>query len=410
MLADLKTVLALGATCKFLHEVVSNGLFWLKRLCALEQDDAPNLPRHVSLRDLTLEELRTLVERAHRRRLNCTGSAPTRPTREITIRVSLNSDGTPDRRFNFLVDMELLPGGALLLVLWGSGYLQCWTVPGGECLWTYRPPDSRVLLRAGFAYEMQADGDVRVPVVSEPDGWDTSGKTLRIFQISPHRGKTPKRLYKYTTEHDSMRGMLVARLSGDVFAILMVDRLLLTFWKEERSVIILNCVLEDVHLVDGYIIGALQHHRDKSIIAISLSSIRNILPSASDSRVAQILTLERDIPYASCLVPRIPTMSCSYARLSICTFHWKSEAERKRKGISITMSMDMFNQEASRYFSVLDSFILTTTAGTVSPNANLPSITHLERPGTMILDSQIRKDSQVSRPSQAGSVMIKFGD
>ncbi|KAH8103181.1 hypothetical protein DFH11DRAFT_317937 [Phellopilus nigrolimitatus] len=172
----------------------------------------------------------------------------------------------------------------------------------------------------------------------------------------------------------------------------------------------LQCVLEDVHLVDGYIIGALQHHRDKSIIAISLSSIRNILPSASDSRVAQILTLERDIPYASCLVPRIPTMSCSDARLSICTFHWKSEAERKRKGISITMSMDMFNQEASRYFSVLDSFILTTTAGTVSPNANLPSITHLERPGTMILDSQIRKDSQVSRPSQAGSVMIKFSD
>ncbi|KAH8103182.1 hypothetical protein DFH11DRAFT_1735036 [Phellopilus nigrolimitatus] len=77
MLADLKTVLALGATCKFLHEVVSNGLFWLKRFRELEQDDAPDLPRHVSLRDLTLEELRTLVERAHRRRLNCTGSAPT---------------------------------------------------------------------------------------------------------------------------------------------------------------------------------------------------------------------------------------------------------------------------------------------------------------------------------------------
>ncbi|KAH8103176.1 hypothetical protein DFH11DRAFT_1521362 [Phellopilus nigrolimitatus] len=175
MLLDFKALLALEATCKFFREVVLNRLFWLERLRALEQDHAPDLPHHVSISDLTLEQLRTLVVRAHRCLLNYTGPAPMRPTRETTIRVgSEDSDDEHGGKHDLVDDMELLPGGSLLLVLWVSGYLQCWTVPGGECLWTYRPPDSRVVLNSGFAYEMQADGDVRVLVVSEPNGRNTS--------------------------------------------------------------------------------------------------------------------------------------------------------------------------------------------------------------------------------------------
>ncbi|KAH8106434.1 hypothetical protein DFH11DRAFT_1518203 [Phellopilus nigrolimitatus] len=174
MFSEFKALLALEATCKSLRKAVLNKFFWLERLRALEQDHAPDLPHHVSISDLTLEQLRTLVVRALRRLLNCTGPAPMRPTRETTILVgSVNSGGGPGGKHDLVHDMELLPGGSLLLVLWVSGYLQCWTVPAGKCIWTYRPRDSRVVLRTGFAYEMQADDDVRVLVVSEPPGWNT---------------------------------------------------------------------------------------------------------------------------------------------------------------------------------------------------------------------------------------------
>ncbi|KAH8104199.1 hypothetical protein DFH11DRAFT_1520117 [Phellopilus nigrolimitatus] len=173
MFLEFKALLALEATCKSLRKAVLNKFFWLERLRALEQDHAPDLPHHVSISDLTLEQLRTLVVRAHRRLLNCTGPA-VRHTRETTICVvSENSDDEPGGKHDRVHDMELLPGGSLLLVLWVSGYLQCWTVPAGKCIWTYRPPDSCIVQGAGFAYEMQADDDVRVLVVSEPPGWYT---------------------------------------------------------------------------------------------------------------------------------------------------------------------------------------------------------------------------------------------
>ncbi|KAH8104196.1 hypothetical protein DFH11DRAFT_1692350 [Phellopilus nigrolimitatus] len=167
-----KEVLSLEATCKFFREVVLNRLFWIERLRALEQDRAPDLPPHVSIDDLTLEQLRTLVVRAHRRVLNYTGPAPMRPTRETTVRVGfVNSDGTAGRPLGYMLKMKLLPGGVLLLVLWSEGDLQCWTVPGGKCVWSYRwqpeAEDMPPMKVCSFAYDMQANGDVRVLVVSE---------------------------------------------------------------------------------------------------------------------------------------------------------------------------------------------------------------------------------------------------
>ncbi|KAH8104194.1 hypothetical protein DFH11DRAFT_1551324 [Phellopilus nigrolimitatus] len=158
----------------------------------------------------------------------------------------------------------------------------------------------------------------------------------------------------------------VARLSGDISTVSILGKLLVTFWKEKRSVEILECQLVDVHLVDGYIIGVLQHYPNESI---SLSSLHNSWPSASGSRVVQTLALGRDIPYSSCLIPRTPSYRRNHGKLSICAFHWKPEAERKRKGITIT--------------------IYTAGVSESGTNGHLPSITHLERPGTIILDPDL---------------------
>ncbi|KAH8106438.1 hypothetical protein DFH11DRAFT_1830749 [Phellopilus nigrolimitatus] len=417
---DLKEVLSLEATCKFLREVVSDKVVWLKRLRALDQDHAPNLPRQVSVSDLSWEELRILVVRAHRRRLNCTGPAPTRPTRETTIRIgSVNSDVAPGGSYGDVKDMKLLPGGALLLVLRSEGDLQCWTVPGGECLWSYRPhasSDTQRLKVCSFTYDMQVDGDVRVLAVSEFADRGAHERTLEIFQFSP-REKTPVSLYKRRLEClNKMNGQVkVARLSGDVWAACTMYDLIVTFWKEDRSVVIRDRFFQDVHLVNGYLIGVFGLYENKSVIAFQISSMRNIQPSASAQRATQILTLEHDIPYTSCPIPHTPVSQWSAAKLSICTFHWKSGAERKRKGIYITMSVDIRSTETPRCFPALDSFLLKTTADTGGvledgENDQLPSITHLERPGTIILDPQLRGYSRVSRPSQAGSAVMHFYD
>ncbi|KAH8115630.1 hypothetical protein DFH11DRAFT_1296325 [Phellopilus nigrolimitatus] len=166
LFSGLKEVLALEATCKSFHNVVSNKAVWLKQLRALDQDHAPDLPRHISVDELDWLQVRTLVVRAYRRQLNCTGPAPLRPTREITVPIgSANLDGALGEPYGFRTDVQLLPGRALLLVLWSEGYLQCWDVPGGKCLWTYPDPASsggheqRV---RGFCYDIQEDNIIHI--------------------------------------------------------------------------------------------------------------------------------------------------------------------------------------------------------------------------------------------------------
>ncbi|KAH8116368.1 hypothetical protein DFH11DRAFT_1206182 [Phellopilus nigrolimitatus] len=173
--SDLKEAMHLETTCKFLRGVISNKTFWLERLHALDQDRAPNLPRHVRLNELDFSDLRILVERAHRRRFNCTAPTLLRPTRKITVPIRPeDSDDPCGGPYGFgRGDVALLPGGALLLVLWSSGYLQCWDVQGGERVWVYPQRASSDVLDmqmpkvCEFSYDMQADGNVHVLVVSE---------------------------------------------------------------------------------------------------------------------------------------------------------------------------------------------------------------------------------------------------
>ncbi|KAH8103179.1 hypothetical protein DFH11DRAFT_1521368, partial [Phellopilus nigrolimitatus] len=175
--SGFKEVLSLEATCRFLRELIANKVFWLERLHVLDKDLAPNIAPHVSINDLSWQELRNLVVCARRRHLTCTGPAPLLPTRETTVRVGfVNSDATVGRPLGYIVNMKLLPGGKLLLVLWSEGDLQCWTVPGGECVWSYRPQseaqDMPPMKVCSFTYDMQANGDVRVLVVSESTDLD----------------------------------------------------------------------------------------------------------------------------------------------------------------------------------------------------------------------------------------------
>ncbi|KAH8113607.1 hypothetical protein DFH11DRAFT_1510049 [Phellopilus nigrolimitatus] len=170
---SLKDALHLEATCKFFLAVVSNKSFWLKHLRALDQDHAPDLPRHISVSELPWSELRSLVVRAHRRHSNCTDlhTTPLQPTREVIVpsKWEINCEGETDGEWRY----ELLPGGTLLLVMRRPGYLQCWDVRDKHCVWTYQPDTSSVTSDmqmpevCDFSYDMQANGDVRVLVVSE---------------------------------------------------------------------------------------------------------------------------------------------------------------------------------------------------------------------------------------------------
>ncbi|KAH8109138.1 hypothetical protein DFH11DRAFT_1691275 [Phellopilus nigrolimitatus] len=177
----LEEILCLEATSKLFLEVVSNKLTWLEYLHALDQNHAPDLPRHVPLSELSWSDLRTLVVRARRRHLNCSGSAPPRPTREITVPIgSANADGALGKPHGAGTDVTLLPGSSFLLVHWSAGHLQCWDVLCGVCVWTYPPRASsdasgmQTLRVCSFSYDMQPNGDARVLVVSESTNSDVN--------------------------------------------------------------------------------------------------------------------------------------------------------------------------------------------------------------------------------------------
>ncbi|KAH8115622.1 hypothetical protein DFH11DRAFT_1462185, partial [Phellopilus nigrolimitatus] len=158
-------------TCKFPQNVDYNKALWLKHLRELDQDHAPDLPRHISVDELDWHQVRTLVVRAYQRRLNCTGPAPLRPTREITVPIeSASFNGALGKPYDVRINVQLLPGGKLLLVLWTEGYLQCWDVPGGKCVWTYPDPvssDPHKQRVHSFSYDMQADNAVHILTVNE---------------------------------------------------------------------------------------------------------------------------------------------------------------------------------------------------------------------------------------------------
>ncbi|KAH8113622.1 hypothetical protein DFH11DRAFT_312431 [Phellopilus nigrolimitatus] len=267
---SLKDVLRLEATCKFLRAVVSNKSFWLERVHALDQDHAPDLPRHISTSELTLSELRSLVVRAHQRHTNCTSSqtTPLQPTHEVVVPVQweTNREGVTDGKWRY----ELLPGGALLLVLTRPGNLRCWDVRDRKCVWkcpsriSSGTPGMPMPEVCSFSYDMLVNGDVRVLVVSEFTGNGATERTLEIFQILPPT-ETETPLYKSNLKGiDESNGMVAfSKLSGDVSAVCLFDRLLLTFWKEHRSVLILGCLFDDIDFVDGYLILPARRPREQ---------------------------------------------------------------------------------------------------------------------------------------------------
>ncbi|KAH8107329.1 hypothetical protein DFH11DRAFT_1549720 [Phellopilus nigrolimitatus] len=316
LLSDLKEILALEA---------------LKQLRALDQDRAPNLPRHNSIDKLHWHEVRTLVVRAHQRRFNCTGSAPLQPTREITVPIgSANLNNKALREpYVFQTDVELLPGGRLLLVLWSEGYLQCWDVPGGESIWTYPNPASSGAHEQrvrGFCYEMQADNVVHIITKSLSQDLDRYKSSFEIFRISTET-KEPKPLYKYPEQYPNIAfGMSFMKLCGDISAIYTNNNLFVTFWKERRTV--------------------------------QIEALPNVDATST-------LVLD-DLPYTKCPLPSQPYWMDLSAEMSTCDFHWKSEAERKLKGITITESQDVSVGGTDRQFFVINSFFLETTPGTAS--------------------------------------------
>ncbi|KAH8113606.1 hypothetical protein DFH11DRAFT_311077 [Phellopilus nigrolimitatus] len=96
------------------------------------------------------------------------------------------------------------------------------------------------------------------------------------------------------------------------------------------------------------------------------------------------------------------------AAFSVCTFHWMAEAERKRKGIAITVTSHVWNEQISRLSSVVDSFALETAADipsasgseAVCPNDGIPHLMQVVHSKSIVFNSL------ASQPSQAGSTAI----
>ncbi|KAH8100746.1 hypothetical protein DFH11DRAFT_1553818 [Phellopilus nigrolimitatus] len=250
-------------------QVFTRGRFQQIRLRALDQDRTPDLPRHISVSELAWPDLRSLAVHARRRHSNCTNSqtATLRPTREVTMPIGpTNSDGALGRVTGFGWRTALLPGGTLLLVLW----------PAGECIWTYLPRASsgahgvQMLRVCNFGYDMQANDDVRALLVSESTDSNANERTLEMFKIRPQTG-IETLLYK-------CRPAGLRKLSGDVAAAYAQGHLVLTFWKEDRSVVIRDSIFDNIDLADDYLIGVVNVRGSKSIIATLLSSIHNIRP------------------------------------------------------------------------------------------------------------------------------------
>ncbi|KAH8109077.1 hypothetical protein DFH11DRAFT_970814 [Phellopilus nigrolimitatus] len=407
--SDISEVQSLVLTCRFIHNIISVRVFWLYRLHALEQDNAPNLPPHISISTLTLPQLRTLVIRAHRRHRNCMRPGTLRPTREI--RVNIKCPYLHDISSN----QALLPGGELFLVWTAEGYIQCFNVRKRKCIWTYQPkePMSReeILERQpyklkveGFDYDMQANGDVHVLVVSgvsSPRGIGT--RIIEIIQSSPQT-KIPRPRYTYKRENIWNVDILtvLAKLSGGVLAVCMDDRLLLTFWEENRSVLIRGSEFESIDLTDNHLICTQYGSRRESVVAIRLSSLYKKLRDLNATRNSvKSLTLN-DLPHARCPITPNPDWLVKNTVVSICNFHWKPEAERKARGINITVSQTGKDLNTSRIFLQVDSFHLDEA---LLLDGGIPQLTHHKHWLTG-LDPQINWYCTSMPPSQAGQILI----
>ncbi|KAH8113573.1 hypothetical protein DFH11DRAFT_308504 [Phellopilus nigrolimitatus] len=197
-----------------------------------------------------------------------------------------------------------------------------------------------------------------------------------------------------------------SKLSGNVAAVCSISQIVLIFWEEDRSVVILGSLFGCIDLVDGYLIAMTHGQWSESISVVLISSLRNTRLRAATPKL--ILS---DILYASCPIPNLPQPIITGASLSVCTFHWMAEAERKRKGITITTLLSVLGEQPSHFYPVMDSFRLETAADlskseAVLPSDSLPCLRHIGHIKSTALTRQSNFRSAASQSSQAGSITI----
>ncbi|KAH8115833.1 hypothetical protein DFH11DRAFT_1582312 [Phellopilus nigrolimitatus] len=91
-----------------------------------------------------------------------------------------------------------------------------------------------------------------------------------------------------------------------------------------------------------------------------------------------------------------------------------TEAERKRKGIAITVITEVSSEQTACYSSAMDSFHLETAADipiasgceALLPNDGLPRLTHVDNFKSTALNQQPKCNSYARQPSQTGSTAV----
>ncbi|KAL5521297.1 hypothetical protein ACEPAG_9220 [Sanghuangporus baumii] len=404
-ICSVEDTLKLERTCQFLRSIISSRHFWLKHLQCLDQTHAPDLPPHVFVSSLGYRDVRDLVVRARRRVLNCTSSSSFRISREINLPISqANVDSVLGRPLGWGADTLLSPGAQYFFIRWPAGYLQCWDVRDKECLWTYpelpcdRSDMRGTLTKCSFACDMVENGDVHVSVVSETLGEDQ--RTLEILTFS--RDKPLSLLFRTKTEEiDVFHGLpAIVKLSGDVSVVYTEGYLTITFWKEDRSVVVREGIFDALEIGNGYILGVTSFYDGNSVVAISLKAVYH--STSTHVRLDDVLASScRGSPPISSLVGR--------AQISLCTFHWQEE--RKRQDSVITVLRDAYDDQHYYDFPLAEFFSFgKETSGSSDEQNTHPNLRSLGQTHFKALDPQFTTYSVMTPPSQAGSTVLAFHD
>ena len=130
-------------------------MIWSSLLTSLRDDEAPNLPPHVSVSSLPIRQLRDIVLGGLRRKKfweKVTDTVHPFHVDELHLSETSPYDADPMGR----MAMKLLAGGQQVLVEKGSS-IQLWSVEPKECLWT-TPPFTENHVCLSFDFEVAEGG------------------------------------------------------------------------------------------------------------------------------------------------------------------------------------------------------------------------------------------------------------
>lgn len=124
----------------------------------LRDDEAPDLPPHISVDTLSTSELRTIVLGGLRQKLLWDSTSTSmKPNRVDEILLCDSPSSTESARQAARIDARLVPGGGHVLVENGS-CIQLWSVGTGQLVWsTPLLPDSHACL--AFDFEVATGGE-----------------------------------------------------------------------------------------------------------------------------------------------------------------------------------------------------------------------------------------------------------